>query len=333
MKELLLYLFEHRTLSRERAKEALLAIGEGKYNEHELSAFMSVFLMRNITLEEMAGFKDALLELCVKINFGATQSIDIVGTGGDGRNTFNISTITCFIVAAAGQPVTKHGSFGSSSASGASNFMSALGYQFKTDPSLLANELAETNLCFLHAPIFHPALKTVAPIRKNLRVRTVFNLLGPLVNPAEPAFQMIGAYNIEIVRMYNYLLQSENRKYAIVHSMDGYDEVSLTSEVKVVSHKEEKMISPSAFSSVAVNHASLFGGESVEQAAKIGYAILMGEGTQQQNAVVIANAALALMTAEQYNDLPTALEAAADALHSGKVKQTMNRLIQLQNKL
>lgn len=330
MKELLLYLFEHRTLTREQAKETMLSIGEGKFNEYELSAFMTVYLMRNCTLEELAGFRDALLQLCVPVDFGAIDAIDIVGTGGDGRNTFNISTITCFVVAAAGQPVTKHGSYGSSSVSGASNLMTALGYRFKTDPEELKRELETTNLCFLHAPIFHPALKTVAPVRKQLGVRTIFNLLGPLVNPSRPTYQMIGVCNVETARMYHYLLQQEKKHYCIVHSMDGYDEISLTAEVKVLSDLEERMYAPSDFSSLVVDHSDLFGGSTAEQAAQIAFSILNGKGTQQQNAVVIANAALALLSTGNCSSLSSALEAAEHSLLSGKAKNTLNQLMQLQ---
>jgi anthranilate phosphoribosyltransferase len=223
MKQTLNYLFEHKTLSRESARQILLDLGKGAFNEHELSAFMTVFLMRTITIDELMGFRDALLELCVPIDFEERKVMDIVGTGGDGKNTFNISTLSCFIVAGAGQPVAKHGSYGASSISGASNLMESLGYKFKNDQDQLRRELDETNMCFLHAPVFHPALKAVGPIRKNLRVRTFFNMLGPMVNPSNPAYQMVGVYNLEIARIYNYLLQGQDKNFSIVHSLDGYD--------------------------------------------------------------------------------------------------------------
>ncbi|MEN9745442.1 MAG: hypothetical protein RL640_1280, partial [Bacteroidota bacterium] len=207
MKKVLNYLFEHRTLTREDARQILVSIGKGEYNEHELSAFMTVYLMRSITLDELMGFRDALLELSVSIDFQHRQVMDVVGTGGDGKNTFNISTLACFIIAGAGFPVAKHGNYGASSISGASNLMERIGYVFKNDQDALRKELDASNMCFLHAPFFHPALKTVGPIRKNLKVRTFFNLLGPVVNPSRPAFQLIGVYNLEIARLYNYLLQ------------------------------------------------------------------------------------------------------------------------------
>src|SRR5439155_14461280 len=207
MKKILQYLFEHKILSREMAKEVLVNIGKGVYNEHEVTAFMTVYLMRSITIEELQGFRDALLDLCVRVDLNGHKTIDIVGTGGDGKNTFNISTLACFIVAGSGQKVAKHGNYGASSVSGASNVMEKLGYKFKNENEKLKKEVKEAGICFLHAPMFHPALKTVGPTRKNLAMRTFFNMLGPMVNPASPAYQLVGVYNLEMARVYNYLLQ------------------------------------------------------------------------------------------------------------------------------
>src|SRR5215831_8941134 len=201
MKKILQILFEHKTLDRTLAKEVLVNVGKGIYNEHEVTAFMTVYLMRSITIEELQGFQDALLELCVKVDLESNEVIDIVGTGGDGKNTFNISTLACFIVAGTGQKVAKHGNYGASSVSGASNVMERLGYKFKNDSARLQKEIEEANICFMHAPMFHPALKTVAPIRKSLGLRTFFNMLGPMVNTASPAFQLVGVYNLEMARI------------------------------------------------------------------------------------------------------------------------------------
>ena len=243
MKKILQYLFEYKTLSRERAKEILVNMSRGQYNESEMSAFITVFLMRSITIEELQGFSDALLELCIKVDLGGYQVMDIVGTGGDGKNTFNISTLSCFIVAGAGQKVAKHGNYGATSISGASNVMEQLGYTFKNDNDRLKKELDVANICFLHAPLFHPALKIVGPIRKNLGVRTFFNMLGPMVNPASPAYQLVGVYNLEMARIYNYLLQQTGKVFTIIHSLDGYDEISLTGDVKVITNAGEKIYS------------------------------------------------------------------------------------------
>lgn len=332
MKQILNYLFEHKTLGREDARQILLDLGRGAFNEHELSAFMTVYLMRTITINELLGFRDALLELSVPLSFPDQEVIDIVGTGGDGKNTFNISTLSCFIVAGAGQPVAKHGSYGASSISGASNLMDAIGYVFKNDQDSLRNELGETNICFLHAPVFHPALKAVAPIRKNLRVRTFFNMLGPMVNPCQPDFQLVGVYNLEIARIYNYLLQSEKRKFAIVHSLDGYDEISLTSDVKLITAEGERMFTPDQLGGTMINGEEISGGDSVEQAASIFMNILKGEGTPSQNAVVLANAAMGLYITGKYGDYDTALEAAKESLQSKRALQVLEKLISMQKK-
>eukprot|EP01035_Chromulina_nebulosa_P000209 gene209-304_t len=219
-------------MSKQQAYDTLTGIGKSQYNEHEVTAFMTVFLMRSITIEELEGFRDALLDLCVKVDLGNHQLLDIVGTGGDGKNTFNVSTLACFIVAGAGQKVAKHGNYGATSVSGASNVMEQLGYKFKNNSEALKREVEEANICFLHAPLFHPALKAVGAIRKNLGVRTFFNMLGPMVNPASPAYQLVGVYNLEMARIYNYLLQQTGKAFTIIHSLDGYDEISLTNDTK-----------------------------------------------------------------------------------------------------
>jgi anthranilate phosphoribosyltransferase len=331
MKQTLNYLFEHKTLSREHARQILLDLGKGAFNEHELSAFMTVYLMRTITIEELMGFRDALLELCVPIDFEDRKVMDIVGTGGDGKNTFNISTLSCFIVAGAGQPVAKHGSYGASSISGASNLMESMGYTFKNDQSQLRKELDETNMCFLHAPVFHPALKAVGPIRKNLRVRTFFNMLGPMVNPSNPAYQMVGVYNLEIARIYNYLLQGQDKDFSIVHSLDGYDEISLTADVKLITAAGEKIFTPIQLGGMQIDAKEIWGGETVAEAASIFMRILKGEGTPAQHAVVTANAAMALYMTPAYNDYATAFEAAKESLESGKALGVLNSLIAIQS--
>jgi len=294
MKKILQYLFEHKTLSREKAREVLVNIGKGVYNEHEVTAFMTVYLMRSITIGELQGFQDALLELCVKVDMNGFEVIDIVGTGGDGKNTFNISTLACFIVAGTGQKVAKHGNYGASSISGASNVMEQLGYKFKNENEKLKKEVEVAGICFLHAPLFHPALKTVGPIRKNLAMRTFFNMLGPMVNPANPAFQLVGVYNLEMARVYNYLLQQTGKAFTIIHGLDGYDEISLTNDTKVITNEGEKIMTPEQLGKRMVSPEDISGGNSVEEAARIFSKILKGEGSWAQNAVVLANAAMAL---------------------------------------
>jgi anthranilate phosphoribosyltransferase len=331
MRKILQYLFEHKTLSREQAKEVLLNIGNQAYNEHEITSFMTVFLMRSISIPELQGFRDALLELCVPVNMKGFEVMDIVGTGGDGKNTFNISTLACFIVAGTGQKVVKHGNYGASSVSGASNVMEQLGYRFKNNADHLRREVEQSNICFLHAPLFHPALKVVGPIRKNLGVRTFFNMLGPMVNPAAPDFQLVGVYSLEMARIYTYLLQETGKAFTIIHSLDGYDEISLTNDTKVITREGEKIMTPETLGKRMVDATDIYGGNTVEEAAALFRKILKGDGSWAQNAVVIANAAMALMSTGHYKSYTDAYAAAVESLESGKAFGTLQQLLQLQN--
>lgn len=330
MKKILQILFEHKNLSRELAREVLVNIGRGIYNEHEVTAFMTVYLMRSITIQELQGFRDALLELCVPVDLNGYSTMDIVGTGGDGKNTFNISTLSCFIVAGADQKVAKHGNYGASSISGSSNVMEYHGYKFKNDSEKLKIEIEEANICFMHAPMFHPALKVVGPIRKNLGVRTFFNMLGPMVNPASPTYQLIGVYNLEMARIYNYLLQQTGGRFTIIHSLDGYDEISLTSDAKVINNEGEKIMTPEQMGKRMVSAQDIHGGNSVEDAAKIFLSILKGEGSWAQNAVTLANAAMGLYSTGDYKKYHDAYQVAIESLESGKAYQSFKKLMVLQ---
>jgi anthranilate phosphoribosyltransferase len=330
MRKFLTPLFGHRALDREQAREVLTGIGQGQYNEHEITAFMTVYLMRSITIPELQGFRDALLDLCVPVDLGHDHVIDIVGTGGDGKNTFNISTLACFIVAGAGQKVAKHGNYGASSVSGASNVMEKLGYRFKSDSSILRKELEEAGICFLHAPMFHPALKTVGPIRRNLGMRTFFNMLGPMVNPARPDCQLVGVYSPEMARIYNYLLQEGDRPFTIIHGLDGYDEISLTNDTKVITRDGEQVLSPEQLGKRRVFPEDLGCGDTTEAAAAIFRDILEGRGSWAQNAVVLANAAMALQCTGKYAGYEDAYDAAVESLDSGKARAALQQLISLQ---
>ncbi|HLX93281.1 MAG TPA: anthranilate phosphoribosyltransferase [Puia sp.] len=330
MKKILQYLFEYKTLSREQAKDVLINISKGLYNESELASFMTVFLMRSITIDELLGFRDALLELCIRIDLGQLETIDIVGTGGDGKNTFNISTLSCFIVAGTGRKVAKHGNYGASSISGASNVMEQIGYKFKNDRELLKKEIDETNICFLHAPLFHPALKTVGPIRKNLGVRTFFNMLGPMVNPAFPKFQLVGVYNLEMARIYNYLLQQTTGTFTIIHGLDGYDEISLTNDTKVITNSGERIMTPFQLGKRMVEPSDIYGGANAEESARVFLKILKREGSWAQNAVVLANAGMALNCTGAYRNYEDAYAAAVDSLESGKAFDSLMKLIEMQ---
>jgi anthranilate phosphoribosyltransferase len=285
--------------------------------------------MRSITIEELQGFRDALLELCVKTDLNEYDTIDIVGTGGDGKNTFNISTLACFIVAGTGQKVVKHGNYGASSISGSSNVMEQLGYKFKIQTEKLKKELDEAGICFLHAPLFHPALKTVGPIRKNLAMRTFFNMLGPMANPANPSYQLVGVYSLEMARIYNYLLQLSGKPFTIIHSLDGYDEISLTNDTKVITNEGERIMTPEQLGKRMVSAEDISGGNSVDEAAKIFTTILKGEGTWAQNAVVLANAAMALHCTGNFKNYDDAYNAAVDSLESGKANKVLSMLLEV----
>lgn len=331
MKQILKTLFEHKSLDRETAKNVLTGIGMGSYNEHEITAFMTVYLMRSITLQELQGFQDALLELCLKMNFEGIPTIDIVGTGGDGKNTFNISTLSCFIVAGTGHKVTKHGNYGASTISGASNVMEKLGYKFKHNNAALLNELEQANICFMHAPFFHPALKNVAPIRRNLGIRTFFNMLGPLVNPASPAYSVIGVYSLEMARLYNYLMQQQEERYAIVHALDGYDEISLTGDSKIITKEGENIFSAMELGGMEIKPSDIKGGDTADASADIFIEIISGKGSPQQEATVLANAAVALFVTNSYTSYDEAFAVAKESLKSGRAYESLQKLIALQN--
>lgn len=327
MKQILQYLFNHNTLSKAEAKAILTEIAQNKFNENEVTAFVTVFLMRSITLEEMEGFQDALLRLSVTVDLGTGDLVDIVGTGGDGKDTFNISTLASFVVAGTGQKVAKHGNYGVSSISGSSNVLEELGYQFKTSSEDLRADLSKGNICFLHAPLFHPALRSVAPLRKGLGLRTFFNILGPLVNPAKPKFSMIGVYSLEIARIYQYLLQKKQENFLLVHALDGYDEISLTSDTKIFDKSGEYIFSAQELGFKNISAESIFGGNTKQDAAEIFKSVLEGNGTYEQNSVVLANAAMALKNTEKYGDYKKCMDLATRSLESGKALQSLQNII------
>lgn len=327
MKEILQYLFNHHTLSKSEAKAIMIEIAQNKFNATEVTAFISIFLMRNITLDELKGFREALLQMAVPVFLNTNDTIDIVGTGGDGKNTINISTLASFIVAGTGQKVAKHGNYGASTITGSSNVMEALGYQFKKTSEELNEDLEKANICFLHAPYFHPALQSVVALRKSLGLRTFFNLLGPLVNPAKPQFSVIGVYNLEIARIYQYLLQKENRDFVLVHGMDGYDEISLTSDSKIITKNGENIYSAEDLGFKTVDAENIKAGKTPEETAQIFRNILEGKGTESQNSVVLANAAVALHHTNKFGNYEDCLNSAKESLFGGKALNSLNQLV------
>jgi anthranilate phosphoribosyltransferase len=329
MKVILNKLYNHERLSKSEATQVLKDIAAEKYNDAHLASFMTVFMMRPITADELSGFRNALRELAVKVDLSDYNTIDIVGTGGDGKDTFNISTLTSFIVAGTGQKVAKHGNYSVSSQSGSSDMLERFGYNFTNDERILRAHLEETNICFLHAPKFHPAMKAVSSTRKALALKTFFNMLGPLVNPSSPQNQMLGTFNLETARLYNYILQEENTNYGIIHALDGYDEISLTSGFKFFTKNGEQIIHPEDLGQKRIQQSDIFGGNSVADAAKIFKTILDGKGTEAQNNVVLINAAFALTIVDETVPFEVAFEEAKASLFGLKAKQTLEKLVRI----
>lgn len=330
MKNLLNRLINHETISKEEAKQVLVNISKGSYNQSQIASFLTVYMMRSITVEELEGFRDALLELCIAVDLSDYNPIDLCGTGGDGKDTFNISTLSSFVTAGAGIKVTKHGNYGVSSKCGSSNVMEHLGIKFSNDKDFLKRNMDEAGICVLHAPLFHPAMKNVAPIRRELGVKTFFNMLGPMVNPAFPKNQIVGVFNLELARMYGYLYQNTDKNFTIIHALDGYDEISLTGSTKTISNQTEGMLTPDDFGVAALKMEEIVGGDSIEESATIFMNILNGNGTQAQNNVVCANAGMAIATVEGLQPIQ-GFEKAKESLLSGKGLKALKKVQELSN--
>jgi anthranilate phosphoribosyltransferase len=318
IKELLSELCNGYQLKEAEAKQLLMSITSGAINDAQTIAFMSVYMMRPISVDELKGFKNAMLELAIKVDTGSTKTIDVCGTGGDGKNTFNISTCSSYVLAAMGVKVAKHGNYGVSSVSGSSNVLEYFGLKFKKNAHEVIEDLEDNNICFIHAPYFHPALKQVGTIRKALGVRTFFNMLGPLVNPALPHYRCNGVFNLELLRKYHYIYQQEKNSYAIIHDLNGYDEVSLTGQAKLYTHKEEKLISANDFGIKHLKSEQLFGGDTIESAAKIFYSVINNDSTIAQKQIVAANAALAYKTIHTHVSGKEAFDLAIESIANKK---------------
>ncbi len=327
MKVLLEQLFEQKKLSRKEARDTLIGISEDKYNVAQLAAFLSVFRMRPITKAELQGFRDALLGLCRKVDLRGIDSIDIVGTGGDGKNTFNISTLSSFVVAGAGYKVTKHGNYGVSSVSGSSNVMEHLGYRFSNEEDQLHQQLDKANITFLHAPLFHLAMKAVGPVRKALGMKTFFNMLGPLVNPGRPQRSFLGVFNMNLSRLYHYILQEEDKSFAVVYSLDGYDEISLTDAFSIKSNNMDRLFQPEDLGFQQNEPSSLFGGDTVAEAAHIFTTILDGKGTEAQRNAIYANAGMAISQFDNNKSIHDSIAEAKQSLDSGAAMACLKKLI------
>lgn len=322
MKQILNQLFDHQKLTKEQAQEVLINISREVYNPAQIAAFISVYLMRGISIDELRGFREALLELCIAVDLDGQETIDVCGTGGDGKNTFNVSTLSAFVVAGAGYKVSKHGNYGVSSVCGSSNVLEHLGYRFTNDIDQLKRQLDTANICFFHAPLFHPALKSVGPIRRQLGVKTFFNILGPLVNPAKPTHQMVGVFNLKLARLYQFLFEELDHHYAIVYSLDGYDEISLTADAKIISaNSGEYVLTHENLGQPKYAPEDIVGGNTIAEAARIFTDVLDNKGSQAQKDVVLANAAMAIDCFKETSDIRRSLEEAQHALESGKAQK------------
>ena len=328
MRAILNRLAQHETLEVSEAEKILTGIAEGQYNPSQIAAFLTVFMMRSITLKELEGFRKALQKLCLSIDLSDFSPIDLCGTGGDGKDTFNISTLASFVTAGAGIKVAKHGNYGVSSGCGSSNVLEYLGIKFSNDGDFLKRCIDEAGICNLHAPLFHPAMKNIAPIRKELGVKTFFNMLGPLVNPANPKYQLTGVFNLELARIYGYLFQNSKQHFTILFSLDGYDEISLTGPTKAIRNKGEFIIDASDFGIHSLKAEAISGGSNIPSSAAIFTKVLEGKGSEAQNNVVCANAAMAIATVNDCNP-KEGFEKAKESLLSGKANKAFKKLQKL----
>lgn len=325
MKTILNRLINHELLSKEEAKNVLVNISSGNYNPSQIASFLTVYMMRSISIEELSGFREALLELCIRVDLSAYNTIDLCGTGGDGKDTFNISTLASFVAAGAGIKVAKHGNYGVSSISGSSNVMEKLGVKFSNDADFLEKCIDQAGISILHAPLFHPAMKNVGPIRKELGVKTFFNMLGPMVNPSFPKNQLVGVYNLELARKYAYLYQNTDVNFTILHSLDGYDEISLTCPTKTITNQMEGVLKAEDFGVRQLAQSEIEGGTTIEESAQLFMNIISGKGTEAQNNVVCANAAMAIATVTKCTPLE-GFQIATESLLSGKGLVALNKL-------
>ena len=326
MKKVLEKLFDHKYLEYEESKTILKEISTKKYNDSQVASFLTVFKMRNPSLQEIEGFRDALLDLCIKIDLSSDfETIDLCGTGGDGKNTFNISTISSFVVAGAGYKVTKHGNYGVSSSCGSSDVLQQLGVKLSNNHDYLKKCLDKGNFCYLHAPLFHPAMKNVASVRKELEFKTFFNVLGPLVNPSEPKNQLSGVYNLEIARLYGYVFENTKKNYSILYSLDGYDEISLTSDFMKISRNNSIINSPEYFGFNKINPHGIKGGVSIEESATIFIKILENNGSKSQTNVVLANSAIAIQTITN-KTIDECLSIAKKSIESGNALNCLKKI-------
>jgi len=328
MKKILNRLTQYETLTENESRNIIIDISEGKLNTSQISSFLTIFMIRNITIEELNGFRKALIELSLKIDLKEFDPIDLCGTGGDEKDTFNISTLASFVTAGSGVKVAKHGNYGVSSSCGSSNVLEYLDLKFNNDSDKIRKAVDKANICFLHAPLFHPAMKNVAPVRKELGLKTFFNMLGPMVNPSMPEKQVVGVYNLELARIYNYLYQTTDINYNIIHSIDGYDEISLTKGTKVYSRESEFILGSEDFNLKDIDSKNIIGGKDIKSSSKIFMDVLNGKGSNDQENVVCANASLAIAISKDISIIE-AFNQAKESIKTKNALKCFNDLINI----
>ena len=328
MKKILNRLTQYETLTENESRNIIIDISEGKLNTSQISSFLTIFMIRNITIEELNGFRKALIELSLKIDLKEFDPIDLCGTGGDEKDTFNISTLASFVTAGSGAKVAKHGNYGVSSSCGSSNVLEYLDLKFNNDSDKIRKAVDKANICFLHAPLFHPAMKNVAPVRKELGLKTFFNMLGPMVNPSMPEKQVVGVYNLELARIYNYLYQTTDINYNIIHSIDGYDEISLTNGTKVYSRESEFILGSEDFNLKDIDSKNIIGGKDIKSSSKIFMDVLNGKGSTDQENVVCANASLAIAISKDVSIIE-AFNQAKESIKTKNALKCFNDLINI----
>ena len=330
MKDILYRMLNHEELTREEMKNILVGITQSEYPNEQITALLTALQMRGVTVDELLGFRDGILETGVPVPLKCERYIDVVGTGGDRKNTFNISTTSCFVIAGAGYKVAKHGNYAATSTSGASNVIQHHGIKFTDDIDRLNRSLDECGIVYLHAQLFARAMKFVGPIRKALQFPTIFNLLGPLVNPSQPSCQLLGVANLDQMRLYNNVYQKIGIDYGIVNSIDGYDEISLTGPFKVTTKHYERIFRPEDLGFSLIKPEELVAGASEDEAAQIFDSVLENRCMPGQKQVVLANAAFGIQVLERgQKSIEECIEIARDSIDSGKALKTFRKFVEL----
>ena len=329
MKTILEKLISGATFSRKEMKDILVSITEQKYSNEQIAGLLTGLQMRSITVDELLGLRDGILETGKPVDLSPYKVVDIVGTGGDGKNTFNISTCSCFVVAGAGYKVAKHGNYSATSVSGAGNVLEEHGVKFTADNDMLKANIEKCNFTYMHAPLFAYAMKFVAPVRKALQVPTCFNLLGPIVNPCRPQYQVLGTATLDQMRLYHSVLQQISEGYSIVTSSDVYDEISLTKDFKVISSNMEQVFSCTDIGFERINPADIYGGSTKQEAKKIFDDVLSNTATAAQKNVVLANSAFSINCICPEKNIHDCFLEAKESLESGKALNALKKYVEM----